>query len=73
MSSKRYETLSAYLRATRVRQAELAEWIGVSPSAMSLYVSGRRTPRLGLAVKLSKITGVPVERLLGTNSTAQVA
>lgn len=75
MSSKRYGTLSDYLRATRVRQAELADLVGVSPSAISCYVAGTRTPRLGVAVKLSRITGVPVERLLAhaANSNAQVA
>jgi HTH-type transcriptional regulator/antitoxin HigA len=71
-SRHRAASLAEYIKNTSVTQTELARLLGVSPSTVNCYVSGRRTPSLGVAVKLSRITGVPVERLLGqgSNSTA---
>lgn len=62
--SKRHATLKAYLKATRWSQAELAARIGVTRSAMSLYVHGKRIPRPAIALKLSQVCGVSLESLL---------
>lgn len=63
MSKKRYRTLSAYL-ADHPNQTRLAEQVGVSPSAISLYIKGERIPVPAVALKLAKLCRVPLETLL---------
>lgn len=72
MSRTRHKTLRAFLAATRISQTELAALLGVSHSTVSYWAAGKRTPRLSVAVKLSRLTGIPVERLVApdSNSTA---
>lgn len=60
---RRYESLAAYLKATGTTQEQLAEAVGVRQGLISKYVRGQQTPRLALALKLSKHTGVPLEAL----------
>jgi len=64
MSSRRYTTLRAYFKATRARQADVAERVGVTPSAMSLYVRGKRIPQPAIALKLADVCSVSLEGLL---------
>lgn len=64
MSRRRYATLSAFFEATRARQAEIAEKVGVTPSAMSLYVRGKRIPQPQIALKLAQVCSVSLESLL---------
>lgn len=45
-------------------QAELAEQINVSASAVGMYEQGRREPALDVAVALSRTLGVSVDYLL---------
>lgn len=68
------KTLQEYLDLTGVTQTELAAILGVSPSTISNYAAGKRVPRLAMAVRLSRLTGVPVECLLmAAAADAQVA
>lgn len=60
---RRYESLAAYLKATGKTQEQLAEAIGVRQGLISKYVRGAQTPRLAIALKLHKLTGVPLEAL----------
>jgi DNA-binding XRE family transcriptional regulator len=46
-------------------QADLARKLRVSRATICKLVSRQRTPSLRLAVKISEITGVPVDRLIG--------
>lgn len=64
MSKRRYATLKAYFTATGAKQAEIAERVGVSPAAMSLYVKGKRIPQPAIALRLSQFCNVPLESLL---------
>lgn len=64
MSRKRYATLEAFFKATRASQAEIAERVGVTPSAMSLYVRGKRIPQPAIALKLAQVCNVSLESLL---------
>lgn len=64
MSRRRYATLKAYFKATRASQAEIAARVGVTPSAMSLYVRGKRIPQPAIAIRLSQICNVSLESLL---------
>lgn len=73
MSRKRFPTLRAYLRETRASQAELAERVGVTPSAMSLYVSGKRTPQPAIALELARICNIPIENLLSPDVQAKAS
>ena len=45
-------------------QAELAQRIGVSASAVGMYEQGRREPSLGLLVRLAQELGVTTDYLL---------
>jgi predicted transcriptional regulator len=62
---RRAASLAEFFELTGVTQTEVARLLGISISAVSCYVSGRRTPRLSVAVKIARLTGVPVEALLG--------
>ena len=64
MSRRRHATLKAFFRATRASQAEIAARVGVTPSAMSLYVRGKRIPQPAIAIRLSHICNVSLESLL---------
>lgn len=72
-SRKRFATLRAYLKATRMGQAELAERVGVTPSAISLYASGKRTPQPAVALELSRICNIPLEQLLSPDVQAKAS
>lgn len=67
---KRYTSLAAYLKATGRTQEQLAAEIGVRQGLISKYVRGAQTPRLAIAIKLSKVTGVPLEALSRTKDAA---
>lgn len=50
-------------------QAELAQRIGVSTSAVGMYEQGRREPSLDLVVRLAQELGVTTDYLLLGEST----
>jgi antitoxin component HigA of HigAB toxin-antitoxin module len=58
-----FATLRAFFDKTGVRQSDIADNVGISETHMSNIVSGKRTPSLGLAKKLSRETNVPVEAI----------
>lgn len=64
MSKKRYASLKAYLKETRTSQTELADLVGVTPSAISLYLKGERIPEPEIALRLEEVCGVPLRTLL---------
>jgi predicted transcriptional regulator len=57
-------SLAAYLRDTRTTQRKLAKRLGITQSAISMYVTGQRVPRPELAMKIHLMTHVPLARLL---------
>ena len=69
MSSKRYRSLSAFFEQTGTTHAHVARALGVSQSAVSLWRKGRRFPQSQTALRLAKLTGVPLEVLLGAKRT----
>lgn len=73
MSRRRYATLRSFFAGTRLRQSELAEQVGVSSSAISLYAHGKRRPSGAIAIRLSKLTGVPLEALLDPKPEAKAS
>lgn len=63
MAKTSYRSLSEYLERTGSTQAALADLAGVSQSQLSDYVRGLRAPKLEAALRLSEVTGVPVEAM----------
>ena len=68
--SKFSETLSALRRQAGLTQAELAERLGISKSAVSMYERGRREPELELLQAMADVFQVSVSALLGREETA---
>lgn len=64
VSKPKYASLNAFFEATRLTQAELAAQVGVTHSAISHYVRGRRIPQPAVALKLSAVCRVPLATLL---------
>lgn len=61
-----YKTLAAYFGKDRPSQADTAATLGITESYLSLIISGDRQPSLDLAVRISDLTGVPVDTLIKT-------
>lgn len=64
MVTRKYKTLVDYFDQTGSTHQELADKVGVTRSCIHYWVTGKRYPTLGLALKLSHVTGVPLEALV---------
>lgn len=51
-------------RAAGISQAQLAERLGVSPSAIGMYEQGRREPSLDTLVAIADVLGVSLDLLI---------
>ena len=58
------ERISALRRARGLSQAELANRLGISASAMGMYEQGRREPSIQILVRLSQELEVSTDFLL---------
>ena len=56
--------IAALRKSAGWNQGELAQRLGVSPSAVGMYEQGRREPGAALLVELSRLFGVTVDYLL---------
>jgi transcriptional regulator with XRE-family HTH domain len=59
--------LAAYLQKVTtptMTSAQIAEKLGVSQSTVSLWMSGKRSPRIDKLKRLAALTGIKVEDLL---------
>ena len=56
--------IAALRRSAKLSQAELAQLLKISPSAVGMYEQGRREPSVSLLVELSRLFGVSVDYLL---------
>jgi len=68
-----YLSLADFLQGEGIIQATLAKRAGITQGHLSFIISGDRTPSLPLALKLSRLTNVPVETLVGKLHTESVA
>ncbi len=59
------DTLSSLRRQAGLTQAELAERLGISKSAVSMYERGNREPELKLLQAMADVFRVSVSTLLG--------
>jgi transcriptional regulator with XRE-family HTH domain len=58
------KSLAEYMDRKGITQQGLAEQLGVSQQAVSLWLKGFK-PTASMLVKLSKLTGISVDKLLG--------
>ena len=56
--------IAALRRAAGWNQAELAQRLGISPSAVGMYEQGRREPSADMLVRLARVLEVSVDYLL---------
>lgn len=63
--------IAALRRAAGWNQAELAQRLGISPSAVGMYEQGRREPSADMLVRLSRVLGVSVDYLLTGQPAAE--
>ena len=59
-----YRSLQDWMERTRTNQTKLAELSGMTQSHLSYILTGARRCSIQNALKLSAITGVPVEKLV---------
>jgi transcriptional regulator with XRE-family HTH domain len=65
------EKMKQLRRSRGMTQAELAEKLGLSASAIGMYEQGRREPELSVIMELCNIFNVPADVLLGTPSAQE--
>lgn len=58
------KVLNSYLRVNKVTKRALAARMGVSESAIGHWCTGRKAPSRARIKKLSRVTGISLERLL---------
>lgn len=63
------ERVSELMKQQRLSQKLLAEKVGVTDSAMSLYVRDKRTPRSDVLARIARALGTASDYLLGINDT----
>lgn len=72
MAERFNERLVELLKEKNMTQRELAQQIGVTDSSMSHYVSGDRTPRAAVIIKISGVLETSPEYLMyGTQSDSE--
>lgn len=59
-----YRSLHEWLDRTGTQQQTLARLIGIADSTLSMLLRGSRRCSLPLAMRISEVTGVPVEKLV---------
>lgn len=67
---RRYRTLADYFEQTGKTHQELADQLGVTRFYVTLLSHGQRTPSLPMALRIQRLTGVPVESMVGAGAKA---
>ena len=60
--------LSDLRKEKNLSQAKFAYEIGVSPGAIAMYETGKRTPPLDRAILIAEYFNLPVERIQFSNN-----
>ncbi len=63
--------ISALRREAGLSQAQLAQRLGISPSAMGMYEQGRREPSMDTVVAMARVFGVTTDYLLTGKAARQ--
>lgn len=61
--------IKKHRETAKLKQAELAEKIGISTVTLSRYENGEREPRVTELRKMSEIFGCTIDELVGKNPT----
>lgn len=64
MKTQAYKSLQDWMERTGTPQAELARRAKMPKSQLSQLLSGSRRCSIGAALRLTAVTGVPVEKLV---------
>lgn len=72
MRRRAYPTLSAYLAGEGLNQTELAHKLGMSPAFISRLVRNIQQPSLDEALRISRITNVPVESFVSDDNSLTI-
>ena len=59
-----FANLNDYKNKKALSNREMAQQLGISESYLSEILSGQKTPSKRLAIKISKITNIPILNLL---------
>jgi transcriptional regulator with XRE-family HTH domain len=62
-NSSRIQKIQAYLNEHGFSQEQFARLAEISPSYISCFLSGKRTFGSKVALRISKLTGIPMEEL----------
>lgn len=69
-SNKFSYTLVSLMEENNMKQNVVAEKIGISEVTISRYISGKRTPRLDIIIKIANLFKVSTDYLLGITSNS---
>lgn len=58
------------LKEKNKKQIDLANYLGISKSTMSLYASGKREPDIATLIRIADYFGVSVDYLIGHETAA---
>jgi transcriptional regulator with XRE-family HTH domain len=59
-----FDSLADYIARSGDTQERLAERLGISQAHISRLVKGEHLPRVSLAIKIARHTGIPLESFL---------
>ena len=69
-SNKFSYTLVSLMEENNMKQNVVAEKVGVTEVTISRYISGKRTPRLDIIIKIANLFKVSTDYLLGITSNS---
>ena len=59
-----FSSLNEYMEKKNLSRKELAEKLGITEQYLSFYFNGKRTFGAQTALRISRITGIPLENLI---------
>ena len=69
--SKFRENLKSLVENSPYTTREIATAVGVTPSSMSMYITGKRDPDAEYIIAMAKYFGVSIDWLLGVDDTPE--
>lgn len=67
------KTLAVLRKENHMSQRELASELNISPGAIGMYESGKRTPPLNRAIKIAELFNVQIENIEFRNTSEKKA
>ena len=65
MSLSLGQQISHHRKRTGLSQKKLAEFVGVTPAALSQYENGRREPNIVVITSIARVFDITIDSLLG--------